>query len=93
MVCGGSSDTNSMLLGPLLMGRGIFRDALDHSASRIIVGMGGSATNDGGAGMAMALGARLLDAKDRLIPRGAAGLKHLSRVTTMKCIRVFAMPK
>lgn len=70
-------------LGATSYGTGqLIRDALDRGASRIIVGMGGSATNDGGAGMAMALGARLLDAKDRLIPRGAAGLKHLSRVTT-----------
>ncbi|KRL03613.1 glycerate kinase [Liquorilactobacillus capillatus] len=36
-------------------------DALDHGASKIILGIGGSATNDGGAGMAQAIGVKLLD--------------------------------
>lgn len=41
------------------------RAALDHGAGAILLGIGGSATNDGGAGMAQALGARLLDAEGR----------------------------
>lgn len=41
--------------------------ALDASADRILLGLGGSATNDGGAGMAMALGARFLDAGGTVI--------------------------
>ncbi|MCX6901135.1 MAG: glycerate kinase [Verrucomicrobia bacterium] len=40
---------------------------------RLIVGIGGSATNDGGAGMAQALGARLLDARGHELPRGIGG--------------------
>lgn len=58
----------------------LIRDALDHGAASLIVGLGGSATNDGGAGMAQALGVRLLDADGQeLAPGGAAlaGLAHI----------------
>jgi glycerate kinase len=48
--------------------------------SSIIAGIGGSATNDGGAGMAQALGYRLLDASGRDLPRGGAALAHLDRI-------------
>lgn len=47
---------------------------------RIIAGIGGSATNDGGAGMAQALGFRLLDASGRDLPRGGAALAQLDRI-------------
>lgn len=56
--------------------------ALDHGVRRLIVGLGGSATNDGGAGMAQALGARLLDAAGEEIARGGAGLVTLERIDT-----------
>ena len=46
----------------------------------IIAGIGGSATNDGGAGMAQALGYRLLDATGRDLPRGGAPLARLERI-------------
>ena len=46
----------------------------------IIAGIGGSATNDGGAGMAQALGYHLLDASGRDLPRGGAALVHLERI-------------
>jgi glycerate kinase len=46
----------------------------------IIAGIGGSATNDGGAGMAQALGYRLLDAGGRDLPRGGAPLAQLARI-------------
>lgn len=49
-------------------------------ARRIIAGIGGSATNDGGAGMAQALGYRLLDAAGRDLPRGGAALAALDRI-------------
>ena len=55
-------------------------DALGHGAERIIVGLGGSATNDGGAGMAQALGTRLLDADGRDLPVGGAALADLDRI-------------
>ena len=54
--------------------------ALDAGCRRLIVGVGGSATNDGGAGMAQALGARLLDSEGRELPPGGgplAGLDHI----------------
>src|SRR5207237_3768009 len=47
---------------------------------RIIAGVGGSATNDGGAGMAQALGFRLLDAEGRDLERGGAALARLDRI-------------
>jgi glycerate 2-kinase len=47
---------------------------------RIIAGIGGSSTNDGGAGMAQALGFRLLDAAGRDLERGGAALARLDRI-------------
>lgn len=49
-------------------------------ARTIVVCVGGSATTDGGAGMAEALGARLLDRSGRPIPSGGAGLLELARI-------------
>jgi glycerate kinase len=46
----------------------------------IIAGIGGSATNDGGAGMAQALGYRLLDAAGNDLPRGGAALARLEGI-------------
>ena len=48
--------------------------------SRIIAGIGGSATNDGGAGMAQALGVRLLDASRGELSRGGAALARLAHI-------------
>jgi glycerate 2-kinase len=62
-------------------GFGQLLDAARRSgASEIIAGIGGSATNDGGAGMAQALGARLLDENGRELPRGGAALINLATV-------------
>ena len=55
-------------------------EALGAGARRLIIGLGGSATNDGGAGMAAALGARLLDASSGEIPPGGVALARLDRV-------------
>ncbi len=54
--------------------------AVAQGARRIIVTLGGSATTDGGAGMAQALGARLLDARGRDIRPGGGGLCTLDRI-------------
>jgi glycerate kinase len=54
--------------------------ALDEGCTRFIIGIGGSATNDGGAGMAQALGAHLLEAQDRELPAGGAALARLARI-------------
>lgn len=60
----------------------LIRAALDEGCTHFIIGLGGSATNDGGAGMAQALGARLLDAWDHDLPPGGAALARLARVET-----------
>ena len=54
--------------------------ALDSGFRKFIVGIGGSATNDAGAGMAQALGVRLLDAQGRDLPYGGAALAHLATI-------------
>jgi glycerate kinase len=58
----------------------LIRAALDAGATRLVIGLGGSATNDGGAGMARTLGARLLDADGRDLPPGGAALASLARI-------------
>lgn len=58
----------------------LIRAALDKGSRTIIIGIGGSATNDGGAGMAQALGARLLDSLGREISWGGGGLLDLDRI-------------
>ena len=60
----------------------LMRAALDGGFNRIIVGLGGSATNDGGTGMAAALGARFLDASGAELPPGGAALSGLIRIDT-----------
>ena len=54
--------------------------ALDHGIKRIIVGIGGSATNDGGAGMMQTLGVRLLDRDGNDLPYGGAALAQLASI-------------
>jgi glycerate kinase len=54
--------------------------ALDAGCRRLTVGLGGSATNDGGAGMAQALGVRPLDAHRGELPLGGAALARLERI-------------
>lgn len=55
----------------------LIRDALDRGVKKILLGIGGSATNDGGAGLAVALGVRLLDAQSKELPQGGAALANL----------------
>lgn len=54
--------------------------ALDKGVERIIIGIGGSATNDGGIGMAQALGARLLDENNKQIGYGGGALTRLANI-------------
>src|SRR6266516_6341990 len=56
--------------------------ALDYGSRHFIIGIGGSATNDGGAGMAQALGARLLTKEGKEIARGGAALTTLAHIST-----------
>lgn len=54
--------------------------ALDHGVSRIVVGIGSSASTDGGTGMLSVLGARFLDAAGAPVARGARGLADIASV-------------
>lgn len=58
----------------------LIRAALDAGARELILGLGGSATNDGGAGLLQALGAQLLDAHKQPIGLGAQGLAQLHSI-------------
>ncbi|SEJ13341.1 glycerate kinase [Pseudomonas linyingensis] len=58
----------------------LIRAALDAGAERIVLGFGGSATNDSGSGMLRALGARFADAEGRPLPAGGAALAQLAHI-------------
>lgn len=58
----------------------LIRAALDRSIRRIVIGIGGSATNDAGTGMAQALGAKFLAADGRELPPGGAALANLAQI-------------
>lgn len=55
-------------------------DALDQGVRRVCVGLGGSATSDGGTGMARALGARFIDSAGDEVPEGLGGLARLAAI-------------
>ncbi|MGI2190333.1 glycerate kinase [Shewanella baltica] len=55
-------------------------DALNRGIKHIILGLGGSATNDGGAGMAQALDILLLDSQGKTLPSGGAALANLAQI-------------
>jgi glycerate 2-kinase len=57
----------------------LLRDALDHGASRIVLGIGGSATTDGGAGALAALGARFLDGAGTVLEPTPEALARVAR--------------
>lgn len=59
----------------------LLRAALDQGAEKALLLLGGSATNDGGAGMLQALGARLLDQNGKPLPPGGAALSQLASLT------------
>ncbi|WP_434639063.1 glycerate kinase [Klebsiella sp. I138] len=58
----------------------LIRHALDAGVQQIIIGIGGSATNDGGAGMVQALGGKLLSADNQQIASGGGALDQLVRI-------------
>jgi len=59
----------------------LIRAALDAGAERIILAIGGSATNDGGAGAMQALGVQLFDADDQPLAPGGLALARLARIS------------
>ena len=58
----------------------LISEALNRGYRRIIVGLGGSASNDGGAGMAQALGVSFLDSNGKELPLGGAALARLAKI-------------
>ena len=59
----------------------VIKDAIAKGCRHFIVGIGGSATNDGGIGMLQALGYGILDKDGKQVPFGAKGLKELAFIT------------
>jgi len=59
----------------------LIRAALETGARRIILAIGGSATNDGGAGAMQALGVQMFDADDQPLPPGGLALAQLARIS------------
>ncbi|GGG92289.1 glycerate kinase [Staphylococcus pragensis] len=58
----------------------LIKDAIDHGVSKIILGIGGSATNDGGSGMLAALGVQFLDENEETLPLGGGYLSQLAHI-------------
>ncbi len=58
----------------------LIKDALKHKPKKMLIGIGGSATNDGGTGMARALGVKFLDASGQPIAEGGEALKNLAHI-------------
>lgn len=59
----------------------VIKDAVSKGCRHFIIGIGGSATNDGGIGMLQALGYGMLDKNGKQVPFGAKGLKELEKIT------------
>lgn len=59
----------------------VIKDAIQKGCRHFVVGIGGSATNDGGIGMLQALGYGMLDKNGKQVPLGAKGLKELETIT------------
>lgn len=64
----------------------VIKDAISKGCRHFIVGIGGSATNDGGIGMLQALGYGFLDAEGNQVAYGAKGLKDLVTITSENVI-------
>jgi glycerate kinase len=73
------SDRNPRVTSTFGVGE-LIVDALNRGARHFVVGIGSSSTNDGGAGMLQALGARLLDGSGAELPPGGAALAQLDRI-------------
>jgi len=76
-------NSNTYLLGLVLR-----QMADDARVKRIVLSVGGSASTDGGAGILMALGARLLDAASNSIPHGGVGLTQLQSIDLSEVVSV-----
>lgn len=68
----------------------VILDAINRGCRSFLIGIGGSATNDGGAGMLQALGFRLLDKDGNQIPKGARGLAALASIDDSQVLPALA---
>lgn len=73
------ADRNPLITSTFGTGE-LIKECLDRGIRSIIIGIGGSATNDGGTGMAEALGARFLDETGNPLPRGGGSLDRLASI-------------
>lgn len=71
----------------------VIKDAITKGCRRFIIGIGGSATNDGGVGMLQALGFGFLDKEGRQVPFGARGLQVLDDITDSQMAPMLAQCK
>lgn len=62
----------------------LIKDAIDKGATRVMLGLGGSATNDAGMGMLTALGMRFLDTEGAVLTQGGAQLARLEHIDAAK---------
>ncbi|WP_458402159.1 glycerate kinase [Candidatus Avelusimicrobium sp.] len=99
-ICGLGSAKKQELdpLGATSFGVGeVILHALKKGAKKIFIGLGGVACNDGGAGIAQALGIQLLDKKNQPLPKGAKPLLCLNRIDfsslnkSLKSVRIYAV--
>lgn len=74
-------DTTTYGVGELI------KDAIDQGIRNFVIGIGGSATNDGGIGMLSALGFEFLDKSGKSVPFGAKGLKDLAEIRTENALK------
>lgn len=74
-------DTTTFGVGEMIL------DAIDKGCRKFLIGIGGSATNDGGVGMLQALGFEFLDGDGKQIPYGAKGLQYLSSISIQNVIK------
>ncbi|WP_018750352.1 glycerate kinase [Paenibacillus sanguinis] len=77
-----TKDTKNPLITTTLGTGELMKDCIERGISNIILGIGGSATNDGGAGMARALGYSFLDKDGNELPLGGGFLDPLDRIDT-----------
>ncbi|WP_426988244.1 glycerate kinase [Pseudarthrobacter sp. Y6] len=80
VIQGGSPDSESATTATSLGTGELIRAALDLGCRKFILGVGGSANTDGGAGVLQGLGAVLLDAEGNELPGGGAALARLDRI-------------
>jgi len=75
-----NEDTRNPLITTTYGTGELVKACLDKGITKIILGIGGSATNDGGAGFARALGVRFLDDQGKELPQGGSALRDLALI-------------